>query len=273
MTLALIDADIIAYRCAASAEHNDEPIALWRVNDLVRRILHETNATDYIGFLSGSDNFRYGIYPEYKANRKDKPRPRHLEACKELLITEWKCKVTHGIEADDALGIEHQADESTVLCSIDKDLLQIPGKHYNFVKNIFITVSPLDGLRSFYKQLITGDSSDNIPAFDGKFRNSLPKFVEKLLAPLDTMTKELDMYNYCFSIYKDFADLHPEEKKDVLAELHRNASLLYIMKKEDDYWTPPTTTTMGDGQEEDFADSLRACYDQELESGPLSTTL
>jgi hypothetical protein len=37
-------------------------------------------------------------------------------------------------------------------------------------------VSPLEGLRNFYFQLIMGDKTDNIPGYDGKmrlkFRNS-----------------------------------------------------------------------------------------------------
>jgi 5'-3' exonuclease len=108
--ISLIDADLIAFRCAASAEHDPSDIAEIRVNELMQRILYETNATDYIGFLTGSNNFRYELYPQYKANRKDKPRPTHLDVCKELLVKQWKCKVTDGIEADDALGIEQDKE-------------------------------------------------------------------------------------------------------------------------------------------------------------------
>lgn len=251
--IALIDADIVAFRCAASAEHDPQEIAQLRAHNLMRDILHATNAESFVGFLTGSNNFRYNIYPEYKANRKDKPRPKHLEACKELLIKGWNCKVTDGIEADDALGIEQDKEtSSTIICSIDKDLLQIPGRHYNFVRQEERHISVYDGWRNFYSQLITGDSSDNIPSFDGKFRNSTPKFIQKLLDPLYTMTTQLDMYNYCFGVYSNFSDLSKEEKELVLDTLHRNASLLYIQKEEGDTWSPPTTTD--DGQQVDFED-------------------
>ena len=237
MTLALLDADIIAYRCSASAENENVDVALARTNDLFNRILYETNASSYVGYLTGSNNFRYEIYPEYKANRKNKPRPKHLEACKELLITQWKCKVTDGIEADDALGIDHQAEEQSILCSIDKDLLQLPGKHYNFVKQEVYQISPLQGLCNFYTQLIEGDASDNIPAWDGKFRTSRPKFVAKLLEPLQDYTTEWDMYCYAMSLWC--------ENESATDLMHLNARLLYIQHKEGDEWKIPTMTENG----------------------------
>lgn len=235
--IALLDSDIIAYRCAASANNDSLEVAEFRTNDMMNRILHETNAESFIGYLSGGNNFRYSIYPEYKANRKDVPKPVHLEAVKELLIKQWKCKVTDGIEADDALGIDQ--DENTVICSIDKDLLQIPGKHYNFVKQEWATVSPMQGLRHFYGQIITGDATDNIPAFDGKLRNKVPIFVQKLIDPLQELMYEIEMYDYVVGVYEGDLD-----------RLHRNAQLLYIQKKEGDAWRIPITTESG--QEEGF---------------------
>ncbi len=69
-------------------------------------ILLDTGATEFTIWLSdrAENNFRYKIYPEYKANRKDLPRPRHLEALKEYLITKWSARIALGMEADDALG-------------------------------------------------------------------------------------------------------------------------------------------------------------------------
>lgn len=241
--IALLDADILAYRCSASAENDPPEIACVRLDELIRRILYETNASSYIGYLSGENNFRYELYPEYKAHRKDKPKPQHLELVKERLIKEWKCKVTDGIEADDALAIDLTAEgDNAVLCSIDKDFLQVPGKHYNFVKQTITTVSPLDGLKSFYTQLITGDATDNIPAFDGKFRNTVPKFVQRLLDPIQDMTAELEMYMYCLELWKD------------TEAMHRNAKCLYLLRKENEHWQPPTT--MENGPQEECEPSL-----------------
>lgn len=183
MTTALVDMDIVAFRTAAASEAEPVDIAILRADKLMRDILEATQASRYLGFLTGSNNFRKEINPDYKANRKDKPLPIHLNDIREYLVTEWKISVTDGYEADDALGF-HQTD-TTVICSIDKDLLQIPGRHYNFVKQEFIEVTELDGLRHFWKQMLIGDVSDNIKGVDGIG----PKKAAKLIDPLETNTE------------------------------------------------------------------------------------
>ena len=130
-------------------------------------------------------------------------------------------------ETDDELGIRQTFhDGNSRIVSLDKDLLQIPGYHYNWVRDTHTLVSPLDGLRTFYKQLIAGDGTDNIPSYDGKVRNSIPKFIEKLQQPIDEMTEEYEMYEYVFGVYFDV-----QGNDDIESILHRNAQLLYILKK------------------------------------------
>ena len=169
------------------------------------------------------------IYSEYKANRT-KPPPTYLQDCREILVTQYGATVVNGVETDDALGIaQTKYDGNSRICSLDKDLLQIPGYHYNWVKQMQTLVSPLDGLRTFYKQLILGDRTDNIPGYDGKLRSEAPKFIQKLQEPIDEMTKEVDMYEYVKQIYQNESDV----------VLHRNAQLLYILKREDEFWKVP----------------------------------
>jgi len=76
---ALLDQDLVCFRCAASAEHDDLGIAIYRLDELVDTILAKTGASSYRAFLTGSTNFRKQVYPEYKANRTQ-PKPVHLEA-------------------------------------------------------------------------------------------------------------------------------------------------------------------------------------------------
>jgi len=234
---ALIDGDIVAYRCAATAEGQPEDIALYRVEDLMNRIMLETNARQHEVYLTGSNNFRYAIYPDYKLHRRNKPRPEHLERCKQYLVEHWSASVSDGMEADDSLGIA-QKDLESVIASIDKDLLQIPGHHYNFVRQEFIFVSPFDALRNFYSQIICGDGADYVPGFDGKIRNSVPKFIQKLLEPLQTMTEAYEMYKHCLDCYEDGYGVHLDDHARKV--MHRNAQCLYIWRKENDHWQEPT---------------------------------
>lgn len=225
---ALIDGDLICYRCAAVTENDTEDIACWQVSEMMNRMLHETNAMQYQCYLTGSNNFRYDVYPEYKANRKNVPKPRHLNVVREHLVTEWKATVTDGIEADDAMGIEQVAEPmgQSVICSIDKDMLMIPGKHYNFVKQEFAFVTPMEGLRHFYWQLIMGDRTDNIFGYDGKARQKVPKFLEPVMAQLEEFTEEQDMFDFV-------RDLYCDDKRFVT-----NGKCLWILREEGKIWEP-----------------------------------
>jgi len=108
--IALIDGDIVCYRCAASCEKQgvvveDSWVALKRVDELMQRIIEATQADSHKAFLTGSDNFRNAINPEYKANRKDTRRPEWLQQAREHLVTHWGASVEDEQEADDAMGI------------------------------------------------------------------------------------------------------------------------------------------------------------------------
>jgi len=86
---------------------NDEQwVAGARCDEMMDNILHRTRATEWRGFLSDSkeNNFRTHLYPFYKANRKQE-KPTHYEFLKEHLIVKWGAEIAHGMEADDALGI------------------------------------------------------------------------------------------------------------------------------------------------------------------------
>lgn len=237
--IALLDGDIVLHRCAGSCEPTkikpfveEKEVALFRMQDLISNILKATEANEFKIFIGDGKTFRHAIYPEYKANRT-RPRPTHYEFLKDILLKDYPTTLVKEIETDDRLGIEQTTYSlESVICSIDKDLLQIPGHHYNFVKQLRTFVSPSDGYRTFYRQLITGDATDNIPAFDGKLRNSIPQFIQKILDPIDEMSDEWDMYAYVRGLYCQ----QGEEETD---KMLRNAHLLYIHKKENDEWQKP----------------------------------
>lgn len=232
----LIDGDLISYRCAASSENDPVEVALSRCDSEIKRILYELNSEDYALYIKGENNFRYGIYPEYKANRLGQPAPKHLEPCREFMVRQWGAEVVNGMEVDDKLGIEQtRYGIESCIASFDKDLLQVPGHHYNFKHRVKSFVSPFDGLRTFYKQLIAGDGADNIPGYDGKVRNSVPKFIQKLHEPLNDMTEEWDMWDYVTDKYNEIMF----DSADSIDICIRNAKLLYILREENVYWEEP----------------------------------
>ena len=245
MTLALIDGDLICYRCAASAEHEELDVAESRAHLLLDRILHETNALDYELYIAGSNNFRYKLYPEYKGNRTQ-PKPRWLQEVREYLVKQCKAQIVNDIEVDDKLGIQQTKYQlESIICSLDKDLLQIPGRHFSWeIQGTSSTgkvwtrpagvrfISPFDGTRIFYKQLLLGDQSDNIPGFDGKLRNTTPKFVAALQEPINSMFDEFEMYEYVKSQFK-------------IDGIDTFAQLLWILKEEEGFWKVPTQTENG----------------------------
>lgn len=162
-------------------------------------------------FLTGKDNFRYTINTEYKANRIGKPKPEHLTACRNFLIEEYKAVVVDGAEADDALGINQAED--TIIYSIDKDLLMIPGHHFNFVNNTYTEVSELDGVRAFYRQMLIGDTSDNIFGIKGIGKVKAGRII-------DPINDEQSMFDIVIDMY------------DSAERFWMNADCLWIMQNE-----------------------------------------
>lgn len=189
---ALLDGDIFAFRVACTTENDNEAIAVYRVNEMIENTLAEVEASEYKLFLTSPDNFRKQIYPEYKANRTA-TKPKHLQFLRDYLVESWQGTVASGMEADDYLGI-HQ-NESSIICSIDKDLLQVPGKHYNIVKKEFYEVDEETGFRNFYTQLLTGDTSDNIKGIAGIGPVKAKKALAEATNEYEMFCIVRDMYN------------------------------------------------------------------------------
>lgn len=238
---ALIDGDILVHRVAWTTENDPVGIARYRFNEMVEGILREVEAEKYQLFLSDlrENNFRTMLSATYKANRTQ-PRPKHYEYLKEYAIAEWDARIAYGMEADDALGIAQDYDEDipnevwqTCICSIDKDLHQVPGHHWNFVTKEAKRVSKLGGLKQFYKQCILGDRTDNVFGYDGKIRDTkIPKFLLPTLEQLDACVTEQQMFGLVEYLY--------DNKENLLL----NGRLLKIKQQEEEpQWTFPLFET------------------------------
>lgn len=193
-------------------------------------------------YLTNKGSFREVIDPEYKVNRKDIRRPKHLNAAKDYLRSKHSAVTRPGeLEADDLLAIRMtywQERGYTPICvSIDKDLKQVPGWHWDFVKKELTYVTELEGTQSFYRQLLTGDSTDGIIGIKG----CGPKTAEKAI---NGLIDEYEMYKECMSRWLKFMKQFKGESEDdwitrVVTRMHLNGRLLYLLRHEDEHWQRP----------------------------------
>ena len=218
---ALIDADTPIYSVAIVSEDDSLNYAIARLDKMIYSIIESSGATEATLFVSGDNNFRNTIYPEYKANRKA-PKPQFLKDCQEYAQEKMNAEIApEGLEADDALGI-HQTKE-TIICSLDKDLLQIPGKHFqweisgkNWSKpDTFIDQHYIDGMRLFYEQCIKGDRTDNIKGIEGLGEAKSKKLMAK--------------YDDEIAMFKRVRELYGNDPEFLM-----NARVLWIKRHLDD---------------------------------------
>lgn len=222
-TLALLDGDIICYRIGFTTQDVDEKITLSRINSYLDNILFDSGASDYVVFLTGGNNYRKLIYPDYKANRTQE-KPKHYELIRTYLMDHEAAVMCEDEEADDVMG--YSQTEDTIICSIDKDLDQIPGRHFNFVKNKHYEITPEEGMAFFYSQLLTGDRVDNIPG--------LPKVgPAKAKKILGEWTNEQDAKTKTLAAYQEFLGLDEEKARE---RINLIGKLLWIRKKENELW-------------------------------------
>lgn len=207
------------------------------LDSVISRILEDVGTEDYTIYLSHTDlkkNFRYKIYSEYKANRKGMKKPIIYNKIRNYIQQKYQSIVSDGeLEADDLLGM-HQSND-TIICSIDKDLLQIPGKHYNNdSREVIHSKDPGElilservdnkgrykyilkgfGYKWFWAQMLLGDIADNITGI----KRMGPKTV----------------YNYLYyeDSFKGLARLVKQKyiEHDMLDLYHINKRLLWIKR-------------------------------------------
>ena len=101
-------------------------------------------------------------------------------------------------------------------------MLQIPCRHFNFIKNEWYDVDEFSGLKFFYKQILTGDTADNIV---GLYKVGQVK-ADKMLEGCET---EEDLWDAVLKAYDGDIERVVE-----------NARLLWLRRREEELWQPPT---------------------------------
>lgn len=187
----LIDGDTVAFIAASAAQHtletpggNLEPFARRAegeviVDNSISWLKKHLGLTDIRIFLScpAGDNWRLGVDPDYKSNRKSSIRPLLLSPLKDYLRTNYGATHLAYLEADDALGIYATSktllEGDRIVIGRDKDFKTIPGKHFQF-KDVNEQGAPVireitteDAAMWHYAQALAGDAVDGYAGCPG----------------------------------------------------------------------------------------------------------
>jgi 5'-3' exonuclease len=144
-------------------------------------------------FTKCKNNFRKEIDPQYKANRKKQNR--WISELRDYLIEYWNNSFAHDeYEADDLIYYNSQllSVNDYIICSIDKDLKQIEGLHYDYyrlkrydengeefkIRKGFIYMDQTDCENLLCELFLVGDSCDNIKGVKGIGKAKASKIIE-----------------------------------------------------------------------------------------------
>lgn len=216
-----------------------------RVDQFMEGILNDLGAEEYVGFLTNTalkDNFRHIHNPSYKAHRKDFIKPYHYQNVRDYLQEAWGCELAYyGLEADDELAMIgweafDSADDSVVLCTIDKDLDTVPGWHYRWPTHnkegskYYLTAE--EAQHNFWCQVLTGDTADNIIGLRGVG----VKTANKILADCRS---ETEYYETCKNEYITRLAEKLGSAESAVGFMHMNCTMLHLLRHEEDLWEPP----------------------------------
>jgi len=237
-----IDGDIVAYRVAYIAQKEGETLdeACAGARASLQSIINEIGEEGHIYLTESKSNFRIAeaseAYP-YKGNRAEADKPELLADIKQWMIDEYDAELQQGQEADDALSIA-ACTLGHGIATIDKDLDGCPGWHFNWVRNDIYYVTEEQADRFFYNQMLTGDSTDNIP---GLFKRTGKKAMAKVKAPLDELTQPAEMYAYVKQVYMDAVEEKAmlSDEADVTYWLLTQGRCLWMRREEGELWDAP----------------------------------
>jgi DNA polymerase-1 len=142
---------------------------LHSVKVTLQSIIENTKSNQYRVFLTGGNQFREKIAKTqvYKGNRDKAHRPVYYQEIRDYMIKTWKAELIEYYEADDLMASTQwnayvEGNLDTVICTIDKDLNQIPGWHYNISTQKLSFINPEEAETFLWMQVLMGDRVDNV---------------------------------------------------------------------------------------------------------------
>lgn len=207
-------------------------------------------------YLSAGTNYRdkLATLKKYKGNRDALHKPVLYPVMTDELKQRYKVIEVHGHEADDAVSIAaaqmRKDGQRYVIASIDKDLDQIPGTHYDYMKKVFYEITPEDADRWFWQQVLSGDGTDNI----GGCCKIGPKRAETLIGAWedDLLARKADDVEWEHALWRHVVSMYEKQRSaqdcyyagqsDMEAVALENARLVYLQREPGELWTPPGKT-------------------------------
>ena len=188
--VALLDADVINYQAAASAQR-DYGDTIWTdisgaIEDALEQIQKEmahAGCEEVILVYSprNSTNWRKLVMPEYKMHRKATPKPVCYGELRDALEARFEHISIDWLEGDDVFHMLHRKIPNSVIVSIDKDMYTLPECHYlrqhEMVWPQYTSQAAAD--KFWLYQVLIGDTTDGYKGLKG----CGPKGAEKLLKP------------------------------------------------------------------------------------------
>jgi len=144
-----------------------------RMQNMEQKIFEEIEQTgvsiDSVEYYitTAKNSIRKQICKRYKANRKSN---KWVKKIKEKIISDYtNLFYSDEWEADDLIADRAKEQGEFIICSLDKDLQQIEGIHYNYYKDRetneakgLSIVGKFESIYTLYFQMLAGDSGDNI---------------------------------------------------------------------------------------------------------------
>jgi len=266
--------DTTLYEIRPRMVYFSEQDAIEAYDTQLKSIARRVESKNYKTYLTGKGNYREELATilKYKGGR-DQEKPywfytvrAHAESLGAIVV--------NGAEADDACSVvayrgflANKKNPTTVCVSVDKDLRNTPGFHFNPDKDeepVLITEEA--GNKNFYQQLLKGDRSvDNIPGCQGLSKKIAEKYGVRKIATIGEKGAEallsdcntnLELYQRCREVYlawyseqkgwdaetstyqyKSWDDKDMEKTIEEL--ILEQANLLHMQKIKGDRWEIP----------------------------------
>ena len=221
----LIDGDIILFKMAfrhqrkVFGEIQTDSIeeAKADVDDFINELIENTKVVDYLVCLSSYNNFRKEVWPAYKAARKEHAKPKLLGQLRAYVETQYATLSIPTLEADDVIGILASQDyKGAIIATTDKDMLQIHGLHYDWRTDEFFKVTPEEGLKFFYQQVLSGDPADGYKGCPRIGKIKAKRIVDAVEDPKDYWRTIVETY-----------EAHGSDEAEALL----NAQMAFILDK------------------------------------------